>query len=102
MRKPDAELVDYMCANADVIKVTLAPEMTGTDDCANWPPPGLRSGPFKRHAERGKSVSVRVLPCDTPVCQRHAAITDKSAGRAILDEPDVYCGIARGLHVDYN
>ena len=32
VRKPDAELVDYMCANADVItKVTLAPEMTGTD-----------------------------------------------------------------------
>lgn len=72
VRKPDAELVDYMCANADVItKVTLAPEMTGTDVISKLAPPGLscqRAIQTPRR-KRQKPVSVRVLPL------RHTCIT---------------------------
>jgi N-acetylglucosamine-6-phosphate deacetylase len=42
VRKPDAELVDYLCANADVItKVTLAPEMAGTEVISKLAAAGL-------------------------------------------------------------
>ena len=72
VRKPDAELVDYMCANADVItKVTLAPEMTGTDVISKLAAAGIvvSAGHSNATLKEAKPVSVRVLPL------RHTCIT---------------------------
>ena len=67
VRKPDAELVDYMCANADVItKVTLAPEMTGTDVISKLAAAGIkgvqvqqRGAPAPRHTLRLARLSAQ-------------------------------------------
>lgn len=70
VRKPDAELVDYMCANADVItKVTLAPEMTGTDVISKLAAASCGiCGPFERDAERGEGrFPRRHYICHTPL-----------------------------------
>ncbi|EOX3821342.1 N-acetylglucosamine-6-phosphate deacetylase [Enterobacter roggenkampii] len=107
VRKPDAELVDYMCANADVItKVTLAPEMTGTDVISKLSAAGIvvsagHSNATLKEAKAGFRAGITFA---THLYNAMPYITGREPGLvgAILDEPDVYCGIiADGLHVDY-
>lgn len=107
VRKPDAELVDYMCANADVItKVTLAPEMTGTDVISKLAAAGIvvsagHSNATLKEAKAGFRAGITFA---THLYNAMPYITGREPGLvgAILDEPDVYCGIiADGLHVDY-
>ncbi len=107
VRKPDAELVDYMCANADVItKVTLAPEMTGADVISKLAAAGIvvsagHSNATLKEAKAGFRAGITFA---THLYNAMPYITGREPGLvgAILDEPDVYCGIiADGLHVDY-
>ncbi|EOH4957289.1 N-acetylglucosamine-6-phosphate deacetylase [Enterobacter hormaechei] len=107
VRKPDAELVDYMCANADVItKVTLAPEMTGTDVISKLAAAGIvvsagHSNATLKEAKAGFRAGITFA---THLYNAMPYITGREPGLvgAILDEPDVYCGIiADGLHVGY-
>ncbi len=107
VRKPDAELVDYMCANADAIaKVTLAPEMTGAEVIGKLAAAGIvvsagHSNATQKEAKAGFRAGITFA---THLYNAMPYITGREPGLvgAILDEPDVYCGIiADGLHVDY-
>ena len=96
-----------MCANADVItKVTLAPEMTGTDVISKLAAAGIvvsagHSNATLKEAKAGFRAGITFA---THLYNAMPYITGREPGLvgAILDEPDVYCGIiADGLHVDY-
>jgi N-acetylglucosamine-6-phosphate deacetylase len=107
VRKPDSELVDYMCANADVItKVTLAPEMTGPEVIGKLSAAGIvvsagHSNATLKEAKIGFRAGITFA---THLYNAMPYITGREPGLvgAIFDEPDVYCGIiVDGLHVDY-
>lgn len=107
VRKPDAELVDYLCANADaIVKVTLAPEMAGTDVISKLAAAGIvvsagHSNATLKEAKAGFRAGITFA---THLYNAMPYITGREPGLvgAILDEPDVYCGIiADGMHVDY-
>lgn len=107
VRKPDAELVDYLCANAEaIVKVTLAPEMTGTDVISKLAAAGIvvsagHSNATLKEAKAGFRAGITFA---THLYNAMPYITGREPGLvgAILDEPDVYCGIiADGMHVDY-
>ena len=107
VRKPDSELVDYLCANADVItKVTLAPEMAGPEVISKLSAAGIvvsagHSNATLKEAKIGFRAGITFA---THLYNAMPYITGREPGLvgAIFDEPDVYCGIiADGLHVDY-
>ncbi|KGA99218.1 N-acetylglucosamine-6-phosphate deacetylase [Leclercia pneumoniae] len=107
VRKPDSELVDYLCANADVItKVTLAPEMAGPEVISKLSATGIvvsagHSNATLKEAKIGFRAGITFA---THLYNAMPYITGREPGLvgAIFDEPDVYCGIiADGLHVDY-
>ena len=107
VRKPDIELVDYLCANADVItKVTLAPEMAGPEVISKLSAAGIvvsagHSNATLKEAKIGFRAGISFA---THLYNAMPYITGREPGLvgAIFDEPDVYCGIiADGLHVDY-
>ncbi|MCE6963149.1 N-acetylglucosamine-6-phosphate deacetylase [Leclercia pneumoniae] len=107
VRKPDSELVDYLCANADVItKVTLAPEMAGPEVISKLSAAGIvvsagHSNATLKEAKIGFRAGISFA---THLYNAMPYITGREPGLvgAIFDEPDVYCGIiADGLHVDY-
>ncbi|MHA1000344.1 N-acetylglucosamine-6-phosphate deacetylase [Leclercia pneumoniae] len=107
VRKPDNELVDYLCANADVItKVTLAPEMAGPEVIRKLSAAGIvvsagHSNATLKEAKIGFRAGITFA---THLYNAMPYITGREPGLvgAIFDEPDVYCGIiADGLHVDY-
>lgn len=107
VRKPDDELVDFMCANADVItKVTLAPEMVDPDVIRKLAGAGIvvsagHSNATLKEAKVGFRAGITFA---THLYNAMPYITGREPGLAgaIFDEPDVYCGIiADGLHVDY-
>lgn len=107
VRKPDSELVDYLCANADVItKVTLAPEMAGPEVISELSAAGIvvsagHSNATLKEAKIGFRAGITFA---THLYNAMPYITGREPGLvgAIFDEPDVYCGIiADGLHVDY-
>jgi len=107
VRKPDDELVDFMCANADVItKVTLAPEMVEPDVIRKLADAGIvvsagHSNATLKEAKVGFRAGITFA---THLYNAMPCITGREPGLAgaIFDEPDVYCGIiADGLHVDY-
>ncbi|MFZ3388681.1 MULTISPECIES: N-acetylglucosamine-6-phosphate deacetylase [Buttiauxella] len=107
VRKPDAELVDFLCQNADVItKVTLAPEMVGPEVISKLVASGIivsagHSNATVKEAKVGFRAGITFA---THLFNAMPYITGREPGLAgaIFDEPDVYCGIiADGLHVDY-
>lgn len=107
VRKPDSELVDYLCANADVItKMTLAPEMAGPEVISKLSAAGIvvsagHSNATLKEAKIGFRAGITFA---THLYNAMPYITGREPGLvgAIFDEPDVYCGIiADGLHVDY-
>lgn len=108
VRKPDAALVDFLCQNADVItKVTLAPEMAGTDVISKLSAAGIvvsagHSNATYAEAKKGFRAGVSFA---THLYNAMPYITGREPGLtgAILDDSDVYCGIiADGLHVAYS
>ncbi|MGY6030420.1 N-acetylglucosamine-6-phosphate deacetylase [Phytobacter sp. AG2a] len=107
VRKPDAELVDLLCKNADVItKVTLAPEVAGAEVIAKLAAAGIvvsagHSNATLKEAKLGFRAGITFA---THLFNAMPYITGREPGLtgAILDEAEVYCGIiADGLHVDY-
>ncbi|MGK9172281.1 N-acetylglucosamine-6-phosphate deacetylase [Yokenella regensburgei] len=107
VRKPDAELVDFLCKNADVItKVTLAPEMVGAEVIGKLAAAGIvvsagHSNATLKEAKAGFRAGITFA---THLFNAMPYITGREPGLAgaILDDADVYCGIiADGLHVDY-
>ncbi len=107
VRKPDAELVELLCKNADVItKVTLAPEVAGDEVIAKLAAAGIvvsagHSNATLKEAKLGFRAGITFA---THLFNAMPYITGREPGLtgAILDEAEVYCGIiADGLHVDY-
>ncbi|WP_105663245.1 N-acetylglucosamine-6-phosphate deacetylase [Cronobacter dublinensis] len=107
VREPDAELVDYLCENADVItKITLAPERVALEVIAKLTAAGIvvsagHSNATLKEAKKGFRAGIRFA---THLFNAMPYITGREPGLtgAIFDEPDVFCGIiADGLHVDF-
>ncbi|EOC0433885.1 N-acetylglucosamine-6-phosphate deacetylase [Cronobacter dublinensis] len=107
VREPDAELVDYLCENADVItKITLAPERVAPEIIAKLTAAGIvvsagHSNATLKEAKKGCRAGIRFA---THLFNAMPYITGREPGLtgAIFDEPDVFCGIiADGLHVDF-
>jgi N-acetylglucosamine-6-phosphate deacetylase len=107
VRKPDHELVDFLCANADVItKVTLAPEMVPADVITRLVDAGIvvsagHSNATLKEAKVGFRAGITFA---THLYNAMPYITGREPGLAgaIFDEADVYCGIiVDGLHVDF-
>ncbi|NIG18773.1 N-acetylglucosamine-6-phosphate deacetylase [Pantoea sp. Al-1710] len=107
IRLPDAEMVDFLCANADVItKVTLAPENAGAEVIGKLRNAGIivsagHSNATYEEAKAGFSAGVSFA---THLYNAMPTFAGREPGLigALFDSPDVYCGIiADGLHVHY-
>ncbi|CCJ97347.1 N-acetylglucosamine-6-phosphate deacetylase [Cronobacter malonaticus] len=107
VRQPDAELVDFLCENADVItKITLAPERVAPEVIEKLTAAGIvvsagHSNATLKEAKKGFRAGIRFA---THLFNAMPYITGREPGLtgAIFDEPDVWCGIiADGLHVDF-
>lgn len=107
IRQPDPALVDYLCANADVItKVTLAPEQAGSEVIRQLGAAGIivsagHSNATYAEAKAGFSAGITFA---THLYNAMSPFSGREPGLvgALFDSPDVYCGIiADGLHVNY-
>lgn len=107
IRQPDPALVDYLCANADVItKVTLAPEQAGSEVIRQLSAAGIivsagHSNATYAEAKAGFSAGITFA---THLYNAMSPFSGREPGLvgALFDSPDVYCGIiADGLHVNY-
>ncbi|NUW60065.1 N-acetylglucosamine-6-phosphate deacetylase [Cronobacter muytjensii] len=107
VREPDAELVKFLCENADVItKITLAPERVAPEVISQLTAAGIvvsagHSNATLKEAKTGFRAGIRFA---THLFNAMPYITGREPGLtgAIFDEPDVFCGIiADGLHVDF-
>ena len=107
VRQPDAELVNFLCDNADVItKITLAPEMVDTAVIRQLTDAGIlvsagHSNATLAEAKKGFRAGIGFA---THLYNAMPYISGREPGLigAIFDEPDLYCGIiVDGLHVDY-
>ncbi|HKS34423.1 MAG TPA: N-acetylglucosamine-6-phosphate deacetylase [Enterobacteriaceae bacterium] len=107
VRQPDAELVNFLCDNADVItKITLAPEMVDTAVIHQLTDAGIlvsagHSNATLAEAKKGFRAGIGFA---THLYNAMPYISGREPGLigAIFDEPDLYCGIiVDGLHVDY-
>ncbi len=107
IRKPEPELVNFLCENADVISlVTLAPEMAGEEVIQQLKAAGIvvsagHSNATYNEAKKGINAGVSFA---THLYNAMPALVGREPGLigAVLDSPDVWCGIiADGLHVHY-
>ncbi len=107
VRKPTQDMIDYLCANADVItKVTLAPEMAEPHVIEQLAEAGIvvsagHSNATLKEAKAGFRAGITFA---THLYNAMPYITGREPGLvgAILDAPEVYTGIiADGHHVDY-
>ncbi|MGL5698533.1 MAG: N-acetylglucosamine-6-phosphate deacetylase, partial [Kluyvera sp.] len=107
VRKPDAELVKFLCDNADVItKITLAPEMVAPEVITQLVNAGIvvsagHSNATAKEARigfrAGISFATHLFNAMPYMSGREPGLTG-----AILDANEIYCGIiADGLHVDF-
>lgn len=105
IRQPDNEMVDYLCANADVItKITLAPERVHTEYIRQLTNAGIivsvghSNATYQeaRHGFRaGVSFSTHLYNAMPHIIGREPGLMG-----AIFDTPEVYAGIiADGHHV---
>ncbi|RKS85870.1 N-acetylglucosamine 6-phosphate deacetylase [Orbus hercynius] len=107
IRKPDQNMIDFLCQNADVIKIiTLAPERVEAAmirqlvDAGIHVSTGHTNGTYE-DARNGFNAGIRM---GTHLFNAMPAITGRMPGvvGAIYDESQVYCGIiADGLHVNW-
>lgn len=107
IRKPEPALVKFLCDNADVItKVTLAPEMAGTEVIRQLRDAGIIVSAGHSHATYAEARSgfAAGVSFATHLYNAMPTLTGREPGLlgALLDTPEVYCGIiADGLHVHY-
>ncbi|OTQ58886.1 N-acetylglucosamine-6-phosphate deacetylase [Gilliamella sp. A7] len=107
IRQPSQEMIDFLCANADVIKIiTLAPERVDAKHIKQLCDAGIHVsvGHSNGHYEdcrRGFNAGIRL---GTHLFNAMPYITGREPGvvGAIYDEPEVYVGIiADGQHVSW-
>ena len=107
VRQPDADLVQFLCDNADVIsKITLAPERVSSDIITQLVNSGIvvsagHSNATAKEAREGFRAGITFA---THLFNAMPYISGREPGLtgAILDDANIYCGIiADGLHVDY-
>ncbi|MDF7666674.1 N-acetylglucosamine-6-phosphate deacetylase [Orbaceae bacterium ESL0727] len=107
IRQPSPEMVDFLCDNADVIKIiTLAPEKVDSQIIQRLVAAGIHvsAGHSNGHYEdcrRGFNAGIRM---GTHLFNAMPYITGREPGvvGAIYDAPDVYAGIiADGQHVNW-
>lgn len=107
IRSPSHELVDFLCANADVIsKITLAPEKVDSAVIRQLRNAGIvisagHSNSTYEEALNGIDAGVTF---STHLYNAMPTISGRAPGLigALFDSPDVWCGIiADGLHVHY-
>ncbi|CRY54802.1 MULTISPECIES: N-acetylglucosamine-6-phosphate deacetylase [Yersinia] len=107
IRKPTAEMIDYLCANADVItKLTLAPEMVDAKYIQQLAEAGIlvsagHSNATYKEARKGFAAGIGFA---THLYNAMPYISGREPGLigAIFDTPELYTGvIADGLHVDW-
>jgi len=107
VRKPTAQLVDFLCQNADVItKITLAPEQVEPEVIRRLVDAGIivSAGHSSATAKEAKIGFRSGITFATHLFNAMPYITGREPGLtgALFDAADVYCGIiADGLHVDY-
>ena len=107
VRKPDAELVKFLCDNADVItKVTLAPEMVAPEVITELANAGIvvSAGHSNATAQEARVGFRAGITFATHLFNAMPYMSGREPGLtgAILDANEIYCGIiADGLHVDY-
>ena len=107
IRKPEKELVDFLCENADVIsKITLAPEQVSSDVIRQLSAAGIVISAGHSHAtydeaRRGISAGISFA---THLYNAMPTTSGREPGLigALFDSPDIWCGvIADGLHVHF-
>ncbi|MGL5240068.1 MAG: N-acetylglucosamine-6-phosphate deacetylase [Kluyvera ascorbata] len=107
VRKPDAELVKFLCDNADVItKVTLAPEMVEPEVITALATAGIvvSAGHSNATAKEARIGFRAGITFATHLFNAMPYMSGREPGLtgAILDANEIYCGIiADGLHVDF-
>ena len=107
VRKPDHELVQFLCDNADVItKVTLAPEMVAPEVITALASAGIvvSAGHSNATAKEARVGFRAGITFATHLFNAMPYMSGREPGLtgAILDANEIYCGIiADGLHVDY-
>lgn len=107
IRQPDTALVDFLCANADVItKITLAPENTGSSVIRQLREAGIivSAGHSNATYEEAKLGFRAGVSFATHLYNAMPTFAGREPGLigALFDSPEVYCGIiADGLHVHY-
>ncbi|MGA7510464.1 MAG: N-acetylglucosamine-6-phosphate deacetylase [Erwinia billingiae] len=107
IRTPEPALVEFLCANADVIgKITLAPEQVDSAVIRQLSEAGIVISAGHSHATHDEArigISAGVSFA-THLYNAMPTITGREPGLigALFDSPNVYCGIiADGLHVHY-
>ncbi|MFV0260900.1 MAG: N-acetylglucosamine-6-phosphate deacetylase [Kluyvera sp.] len=107
VRKPDHELVQFLCDNADVItKVTLAPEMVAPEVITALANAGIvvSAGHSNATAKEARVGFRAGITFATHLFNAMPYMSGREPGLtgAILDANEIYCGIiADGLHVDF-
>ncbi|WP_410016077.1 N-acetylglucosamine-6-phosphate deacetylase [Sodalis sp. C49] len=107
MRKPSPEMVDYLCANADVIaQLTLAPEQVDVGIIRRLSQAGIMvsAGHSNATYDEAKAGFAAGIGFATHLFNAMPPLTGREPGLigAIYDTPSLYCGIiADGLHVNY-
>ncbi|MBK4724789.1 N-acetylglucosamine-6-phosphate deacetylase [Pantoea agglomerans] len=107
IRAPDNALVDFLCANADVIsKITLAPEKVDAAVIRQLRDAGIIISAGHSHGtydealagiDAGVSFATHLYNAMPTTSGREPGLIG-----ALFDSPDVWCGIiADGLHVHY-
>ncbi|MBF1994478.1 N-acetylglucosamine-6-phosphate deacetylase [Serratia symbiotica] len=105
IRQPTSEMIDYLCANADVIiKVTLAPEMVEPRFISQLSDAGIivSAGHSNATYHQARSGFATGISFATHLYNAMPSITGREPGLmgAIFDTPEVYTGIiADGHHV---
>ncbi|MFP1768157.1 N-acetylglucosamine-6-phosphate deacetylase [Lonsdalea quercina] len=107
IRQPEEELVEFLCANADVItQITLAPEQVSTNVIQRLTRAGIivsagHSNATWEEAKRGFAAGIR---CATHLFNAMPVVAGREPGLvgAIYDAPEIYSGIiADGHHVSW-
>lgn len=105
IRKPDAAMIDYLCANADVItKVTLAPEQVDSQVIRQLTEAGIivSAGHSNANYDQARTGFAAGISFATHLYNAMPYITGREPGLmgAIFDTPEIYTGvIADGHHV---
>ena len=107
IRAPDNALVDFLCANADVIsKITLAPEKVDAAVIRQLRDAGIIISAGHSHGTYDEALAGidAGISFATHLYNAMPSTSGREPGLigALFDSPDVWCGIiADGLHVHY-